>query len=93
MRNYIMNFVLQTSKFTNTMISNDIDGKVEVSDTLFLIVPDGALKKILNYIVKLSIRNKYTVIEVFISISIFVNLNINDTFGYSAHPFLGINTS
>ncbi len=38
-------FVLQRAKSTNTMIVNGIDGKVEVSDTLFLKVLWGHSRK------------------------------------------------
>lgn len=57
-------FVFQRAKSTDTMIVNDIDGKVEVSDTLFLhasykvMVHVKDLKVKFRHILKLSVKNK-----------------------------------
>jgi predicted short-subunit dehydrogenase-like oxidoreductase (DUF2520 family) len=82
---------LQAAEFTGTVCFNDIEGIVEASDTLFLTVPDGTIKKIWDYIDKLSIKNKIIChCSGSVSSSIFSNIDNHHAYGYSIHPLLGI---
>ncbi len=82
---------LQAAEFTGTMNFNDIESIVEACDTLFLTVPDGAIKKLWDYIDKLSIKNKIIChCSGLISSSVFSNIDNHGAHGYSIHPLLGI---
>lgn len=81
----------QAAEFTGTMYFNDIASIVEASDTLFLTVPDGAIKELWDYIDKLSIKNKIIChCSGLLSSSVFSNIDNHDAYGYSIHPLLGI---
>ncbi|PYG85754.1 putative short-subunit dehydrogenase-like oxidoreductase (DUF2520 family) [Ruminiclostridium sufflavum DSM 19573] len=82
---------LQAAEFTGTMYFKDIESIVEASDTLFLTVPDGAIKELWDYIEKLSIKNKIIChCSGSISSSVFSNIDDHNAYGYSIHPLLGI---
>lgn len=82
---------IEAAEFTGTMYFNDIESIVEASDTLFLTVPDGAIKELWGYIDKLSIKNKIIChCSGLLSSSVFSNIDNHDSYGYSIHPLLGI---
>ncbi len=82
---------IQAAEFTGTMGFKDIDSIVEVSDTLFLTVPDRTIKELWDYIGKLSIRNKIIChCSGSLSSSVFSNIDNHDAYGYSIHPLFGI---
>ncbi|MHB8061010.1 MAG: Rossmann-like and DUF2520 domain-containing protein, partial [Ruminiclostridium sp.] len=82
---------LQAAEFTGTMYFSDIVSIVEASDTLFLTVPDGAIKELWDYIDKLSIKNKMIChCSGSLSSSVFSNIDNHAAYGYSIHPLLGI---
>lgn len=82
---------IQAAEFTDTMYFNNIESIVEASDTLFLTVPDGAIKELWDYIDKLSIKNKIIChCSGLLSSSVFSNIDSHEAYGYSVHPLLGI---
>lgn len=82
---------IQAAEFTNTMYFNDIESVVEASDTLFLTVPDGAVKEIWDYIRMLSIKNKIIChCSGSLSSAVFSEIDNHQSYGYSIHPIFAI---
>jgi predicted short-subunit dehydrogenase-like oxidoreductase (DUF2520 family) len=82
---------LEAANFTGTMLFEDIESIVEASDTLFLTVPDGAIKEVWDYIVKLSIKNKIIChCSGSLSSEIFEGIEAKGAFGYSVHPLYAL---
>lgn len=81
----------EAANFTGTMLFEDIESIVEASDTLFLTVPDGAIREVWDYIVKLSIKNKIIChCSGSLSSEIFEGIEAKGAFGYSVHPLYAV---
>ncbi|TJX15813.1 DUF2520 domain-containing protein [Tissierella creatinini] len=82
---------IHAAEFTDTMYFKDIESIIEASDTLFLTVPDGAIKDVWDYIQNLSFKNKIIChCSGSLSSAVFSKIDIHQSYGYSIHPLFAI---
>ncbi|SHG35711.1 Rossmann-like and DUF2520 domain-containing protein [Ornithinibacillus halophilus] len=83
---------LEAAEFTNTTAYEHMRELVEVSDTIFITVPDGMIQQVWDKLKVLSIENK--VISHFsgsLSSALFTDIRNYHAYGYSIHPLFAIN--
>lgn len=79
--------------FTNTLFFSNLEALLDVSDTLFLTVPDGEIKIVWDYIKRLPIQNKKIChCSGCLSASVFDGIEALGAFGYSVHPLYAISS-
>ncbi|MEA4988008.1 MAG: Rossmann-like and DUF2520 domain-containing protein [Anaerovorax sp.] len=79
--------------FTNSLAFSNLKALLDVSDTLFLTVPDGEIEILWDDIKKLSVQNKKIChCSGCLSASVFDGIEALGAFGYSVHPLYAISS-
>jgi len=87
------NSAKEAAEFTNTHCYSDLSRIVEDSDTLFLTVPDGAVRSLWDHIKLMPVANKNVChCSGLHSSNIFSDIEKACAFGYSIHPLLAVSS-